>query len=1429
MKDLLKLFKYQNPVDDFDAIRIGLASPDMVRSWSFGEVKKPETINYRTFKPERDGLFCAKIFGPIKDYECLCGKYKRLKHRGVVCEKCGVEVTQTKVRRERMAHIELASPVAHIWFLKSLPSRIGLMLDMTLREIERVLYFEAFVVVEPGMTELERGQLMNDEMYLEALEQYGDEFDARMGAEAVREMLMTIDLQREVLKVREDIDATRSETKIKRLSKRLKLLESFIESGNKPEWMVLTVLPVLPPDLRPLVPLDGGRFATSDLNDLYRRVINRNNRLRRLLELNAPDIIVRNEKRMLQESVDALLDNGRRGRAITGTNKRPLKSLADMIKGKQGRFRQNLLGKRVDYSGRSVIVVGPTLKLHQCGLPKKMALELFKPFIFSKLQLRGEATTIKAAKRLVEREGAEVWDILEEVIREHPVMLNRAPTLHRLGIQAFEPVLIEGKAIQLHPLVCTAFNADFDGDQMAVHVPLSIEAQLEARALMMSSNNILSPANGDPIIVPSQDVVLGLYYMTRTRVNAKGEGMILASLDEARRAYETGAAELQAQVRVRVEVHERDEDGEVREITKIVDTTVGRALLSSILPKGLEFRHINRAMSKKAISNVINACYRQLGLKRTVVFADQLMYTGFRLATMAGISIGVNDMVVPENKQEILAVAETEVKEIQDQYGSGLVTDGERYNKVVDIWSRTNDQVAKAMMDKLGTETVKDSKGKKVEQESFNSIYMMADSGARGSAAQIRQLAGMRGLMAKPDGSIIETPITANFREGLDVLQYFISTHGARKGLADTALKTANSGYLTRRLVDVAQDLVVTEVDCETRNGVAMAPLVEGGDIVEPLAERVLGRVLAEPVMIPGADKVAFDAGTMLDEATVQRLEELSIDHVIVRSPITCEIRYGVCSQCYGRDLARGDRINIGEAVGVIAAQSIGEPGTQLTMRTFHIGGAASRSAAINNIEIKSNGIAKLVNIKTVAHHKGYLVAVSRSGEISIVNELGRERERYKVPYGATITIQDSEEVKQGQIVANWDPHTHPVVTEVEGRINFEDFIDGVTVTEQVDEFTGLTSIVVLDPKSRGGVGKDLRPVAKLVDEDGNDVCFANTEIPAVYALPVGAIISMGDGAGVAVGDVIARIPQESSKTRDITGGLPRVADLFEARKPKDPAIMAEHTGTVSFGKETKGKRRLVITDESGESHEELIPKWRHLNVFEGEQVVRGETIADGEPNPHDILRLQGVENLADYLVREIQDVYRLQGVKINDKHIEVIIRQMLRKVIVASAGESNYLRGEQIDKARFLEMAEQLEAQGKEALTADPVLLGITKASLATESFISAASFQETTRVLTEAAVRGLRDELRGLKENVIVGRLIPAGTGFAHHAERRRTREQDLADQLKELEETQRAEQAAAEEAQAAEEATEVSADVVAAAESDTPAEGGEETTTV
>ena len=1389
MKDLLRLFKQQNAVEDFDVIRIGLASPDMIRSWSYGEVKKPETINYRTFKPERDGLFCAKIFGPIKDFECLCGKYKRLKHRGVVCEKCGVEVTQTKVRRERMGHIELASPTAHIWFLKSLPSRIGLMLDMTLREIERILYFEAFVVVDAGMTPLQRGQLLSDEQYLEAIEQYGDEFDARMGAEAVRDLLAAMNLDIEVNKVRDEIAGTNSETKIKRLSKRLKLLESFLESNNKPEWMVMTVLPVLPPDLRPLVPLDGGRFATSDLNDLYRRVINRNNRLRRLLELNAPDIIVRNEKRMLQESVDALLDNGRRGRAITGTNKRPLKSLADMIKGKQGRFRQNLLGKRVDYSGRSVIVVGPTLKLHQCGLPKKLALELFKPFIFSKLQLRGEATTIKAAKRLVEREGPEVWDILEQVIREHPVMLNRAPTLHRLGIQAFEPVLIEGKAIQLHPLVCTAFNADFDGDQMAVHVPLSIEAQLEARALMMSSNNILSPANGEPIIVPSQDVVLGIYYMTRERVGAKGEGMVFADVEEVHRAYESNAIELHAKIKVRIR-----EKVDGIDTHKLTTTTVGRALLSEILPPGMSFEQINRAMNKRAISATINLCYRQLGLKETVVFADQLMYTGFHYATRAGVSFGVNDMVVPVEKKKILESAENEVKDIQDQYAAGLVTDGERYNKVVDIWSRTNDQVAKAMMEKLGVENVT-SNGKTGQQESFNSIYMIADSGARGSAAQIRQLAGMRGLMAKPDGSIIETPITANFREGLDVLQYFISTHGARKGLADTALKTANSGYLTRRLVDVAQDLVVTDIDCGTTTGLLMTPLVEGGDIVEPLRERVLGRAVAVDVLAPGSDQVVLEAGTLLDESAVKKLEAYSIDQVLVRSPITCENEYGVCAQCYGRDLARGHRVNRGEAVGVIAAQSIGEPGTQLTMRTFHIGGAASRSAAVNSVEVKSQGTMRFINMKTVTHEqKGHRITTSRSGELAVIDEFGRERERYKVPYGATLGVKDGEAVKPGQLVASWDPHTHPVVTEVSGYLKFEDFIDGVTVASQVDEITGLTSVVVLDAAQRSS---EYRPTAKLVDGNGKAISFPNTDIPAAYALPSGAVIGMENGAKVAVGDVLARLPQESSKTRDITGGLPRVADLFEARRPKDPAILAEYSGTVSFGKETKGKRRLVITDEEQEEHEELIPKWRHLNVFEGEKVLRGEIIADGEPNPHDILRLQGVEKLADYLVREIQDVYRLQGVKINDKHIEVIIRQMLRKVEITASGETKLLRGEQVDRIRVVEANREIERKGGTTAAYDPVLLGITKASLATESFISAASFQETTRVLTEAAVRGLKDDLRGLKENVIVGRLIPAGTGFAHHEDRRRTQEEILSEELKELEAQQ---QKAAQEAAAA-----------------------------
>jgi len=1370
VRDLLNLYGRQRQPLDFEAIRIGLAPPDLIRSWSYGEVKKPETINYRTFKPERDGLFCAAIFGPVKDYECLCGKYKRMKHRGVVCEKCGTEVTLTKVRRERMAHIELASPVAHIWFLKSLPSRIGLMLDMTLRDIERILYFESYVVLDAGLTDLERGQLLTDEQYLETMEQWGDEFEAKMGAEAIHALLRSIDLQSEQTRLREEIDSTRSVTKLKRLSKRLKLVEAFIDSGNKPEFMIMTVLPVLPPDLRPLVPLDGGRFATSDLNDLYRRTINRNNRLKRLLELNAPDIIVRNEKRMLQEAVDALLDNGRRGRAITGTNKRPLKSLADMIKGKQGRFRQNLLGKRVDYSGRSVIVVGPKLKLHECGLPKKMALELFKPFIFSKLQRRGMAATIKAAKKLVEAERAEVWDILSEVIREHPVLLNRAPTLHRLGIQAFEPVLIEGKAIQLHPLVCTAFNADLDGDQMAVHVPLSVEAQLEARALMMSSNNILSPANGEPIIVPTQDVVLGLYYMTRQLEGARGQDMIFSDTDEVHRAFENKVVDLHARIRVRIDETIISEHGEQRHETNLVETTVGRALLAEIRPKGMPFRLLNEPLKKRQISNLINSCYRRLGLKETVVFADKLMYTGFHYATMAGVSIGIDDLMVPEEKKKILDAAETEVVEIQNQYISGLVTSGERYNKVVDIWSRTNELVARAMMQRMGKNIVKDSRGEQVEEDSMNSIFIMADSGARGSAAQIRQLAGMRGLMAKPDGSIIETPITANFREGLDVLQYFISTHGARKGLADTALKTANSGYLTRRLVDVAQDLVITEHDCRTTNGVVVQPIVEGGDVVEPLGERVLGQLVAQDVLKPGSDDVICERNTLVDEQLVEELEKNGIDRVVVRSTITCETRHGVCSFCYGRDLARGHLVNIGEAVGVIAAQSIGEPGTQLTMRTFHIGGAASRAAAVDHIQVKSAGTIRLHNMKTVENADGKLVAVSRSGEVSVIDDHGRERERYKVPYGAIISTRDEEQVNAGDVTATWDPHTHPIVTEVAGSVKFHEFIEGVTVNEHVDDITGLTSLVVTEPKQRGSAGKDLRPMISLVDGKGKELCLAGTQIPAHYFLQAGSIVQMQDGQEVNVGDVLARIPQESSKTRDITGGLPRVADLFEARKPKEPSILAEVSGIISFGKDTKGKQRLVITQDDGETYEELIPKWRHVIVFEGERVEKGETIVDGEPNPHDILRLLGVEALDHYLVKEIQDVYRLQGVKINDKHIEVIVRQMLRKAEIIDGGDTRFLRGEQVDFARLIEENAAAERDNGRPAEYVRVLLGITKASLATESFISAASFQETTRVLTEAAVCGTTDHLRGLKENVIVGRLIPAGTGMAYHTSRKR-----------------------------------------------------------
>ncbi|ROQ18779.1 DNA-directed RNA polymerase subunit beta' [Gallaecimonas pentaromativorans] len=1372
MKDLLKFLKQQNKTEEFDAIRIGLASPDMIRSWSYGEVKKPETINYRTFKPERDGLFCARIFGPVKDYECLCGKYKRLKHRGVICEKCGVEVTLTKVRRERMGHIELASPVAHIWFLKSLPSRIGLLLDMTLRDIERVLYFESYVVIEPGMTNLEKSAMLTEDQYLDALEQWGDEFDARMGAEAVQELLKRIELEKEIEQMREELPSINSETRRKKVTKRLKLMEAFFKSGNKPEWMIMAVLPVLPPDLRPLVPLDGGRFATSDLNDLYRRVINRNNRLKRLLDLAAPDIIVRNEKRMLQEAVDALLDNGRRGRAITGSNRRPLKSLADMIKGKQGRFRQNLLGKRVDYSGRSVITVGPTLRLHQCGLPKKMALELFKPFIYGKLEARGLATTIKAAKKMVEREVAEVWDVLDEVIREHPVLLNRAPTLHRLGIQAFEPVLIEGKAIQLHPLVCAAYNADFDGDQMAVHVPLTLEAQLEARALMMSTNNILSPANGEPIIVPSQDVVLGLYYMSRERINAKGEGMVLRGPKEAEKVYRAGLADLHARVKVRITHWVEAENGEYVADIRLTDTTVGRAILSLIQPKGMPFELINQNMGKKQISRLLNACYRRLGLKDTVIFADQLMYTGFHYATLAGASVGIDDMVIPDAKAAIIAEAEAEVAEIQEQFSSGLVTAGERYNKVIDIWSTANERVSKAMMSNLSTEEVENRDGEMETQASFNSIYMMADSGARGSAAQIRQLAGMRGLMAKPDGSIIETPITANFREGLNVLQYFISTHGARKGLADTALKTANSGYLTRRLVDVAQDLVITESDCGTLEGLWMTPLIEGGDVVEPLRERVLGRVVCEDVLVPGSDEVLMPRNTLLDEAKVDILEANSIDQVKVRSVITCDTDFGVCAHCYGRDLARGHIINGGESIGVIAAQSIGEPGTQLTMRTFHIGGAASRATAENSIQVKNTGSLKLHNAKFVENVDGKVVVTSRSTELTVTDENGRERERYKLPYGAVLSKKDGEAVTGGDIVANWDPHTHPIITEVKGRIKFVDMLDGVTMSRQTDDLTGLSSIVILEPSQRPSAGKEMRPMVKLVDEKGKDVNIAGTDIPAQYFLPGNAIVNLDDNVEVGVGDALARIPQETSKTRDITGGLPRVADLFEARRPKEPAILAEITGTISFGKETKGKRRLVITPAEGTAYEEMIPKWRQLNVFEGEQVQRGEVIADGPEAPQDILRLRGIEAVARYIVNEVQDVYRLQGVKINDKHIETIVRQMLRKCTITNPGDSEFLEGETQEVARVKIANRELEEAGKQPASFERQLLGITKASLATESFISAASFQETTRVLTEAAVSGKADDLRGLKENVIVGRLIPAGTGYSYHQERNRQR---------------------------------------------------------
>ncbi|PSB91700.1 DNA-directed RNA polymerase subunit beta' [Candidatus Pandoraea novymonadis] len=1371
MKALLDLFKQVQQDEQFDAIKIGLASADKIRSWSFGEVKKPETINYRTFKPERDGLFCAKIFGPIKDYECLCGKYKRLKHRGVICEKCGVEVTLTKVRRERMGHIELASPVAHIWFLKSLPSRLGMVLDMTLRDIERVLYFEAYVILDPGMTPLKRCQIMTEEDYYAKVEEYGDEFRAEMGAEGVRELLRSIDIDSEVDRLRAELQVTGSEAKIKKYAKRLKVLEAFQRSGIKPEWMVLEVLPVLPPELRPLVPLDGGRFATSDLNDLYRRVINRNNRLKRLLELKAPDIIVRNEKRMLQESVDSLLDNGRRGKAMTGANKRPLKSLADMIKGKSGRFRQNLLGKRVDYSGRSVITVGPTLKLHQCGLPKLMALELFKPFIFHKLELMGIATTIKAAKKEVENQTPVVWDILEEVIREHPIMLNRAPTLHRLGIQAFEPMLIEGKAIQLHPLVCAAFNADFDGDQMAVHVPLSLEAQMEARTLMLASNNVLFPANGDPSIVPSQDIVLGLYAATREKINGKGQGLSFVDISEVLRAYDNREVELTSRVNVRITEYtiNTETSEKIPKIT-LYATTVGRAILSEILPPGLPFSMLNKSLKKKEISKLINTAFRRCGLRETVIFVDKLMQSGFKLATRAGISICVDDMLVPVQKEMIIGEASKKVKEYDRQYMSGLVTAQERYNNVVDIWGATGEAVGKAMMEQLSTEETVDHDGAVVRQESFNSIYMMADSGARSSSAQIRQLAGMRGLMAKPDGSIIETPITANFREGLNVLQYFISTHGARKGLADTALKTANSGYLTRRLVDVTQDLVVVEDDCGTRNGVAMKALVEGGEVVEALRDRILGRVVVSDVVDPETQTTLFEAGTLLDEDAVEEIEAKGVDEVRVRTPLTCDTRYGLCAQCYGRDLGRGTRVNVGEAVGVIAAQSIGEPGTQLTMRTFHIGGAASRAAIASAIEAKSNGTVRFTStMRYVTNGKGEQIVISRSGEILITDNHGRERERHKVPYGATLLQKECVQVKAGAQLSTWDPLTRPIITEYSGLVKFENVEEGVTVAKQIDDVTGLSTLVVIDPKHRGSTSKNVRPQVKLLDEQNEEVKIPGTDHAVTIGFQVGALITVKDGQHVHIGEVLARIPTESQKTRDITGGLPRVAELFEARVPKDAGILAEVTGTVSFGKDTKGKQRLVITDLDGNQHEFLIPKEKQLLVHDGQVVNKGEMIVDGPADPHDILRLQGTEALARYIVDEVQDVYRLQGVKINDKHIEVIVRQMLRRVQIIDSGDTRFITGEQVERSDMLDENDAVKAKEKCPADYANVLLGITKASLSTDSFISAASFQETTRVLTEAAIMGKRDDLRGLKENVIVGRLIPAGTGLAYHKARK------------------------------------------------------------
>jgi len=1355
MKDLLKLFN-QDQAESFNSIKAGLASSQQIRSWSFGEVKKPETINYRTFKPERDGLFCAKIFGPVKDYECICGKYKRMKHRGVVCEKCGVEVTLAKVRRERMGHIELAAPVAHIWFLKSLPSRISLLLDMTLREIERILYFESFVVTDPGMTDLEKGQILDEEEYFEALENYGEEFSAGMGAESVKILLSEMNLEEEIAEVLSQIEGTNSEAKIKKLSKRLKILKGFLSSSNKPEWMILDVLPVLPPDLRPLVPLEGGRFATSDLNDLYRRVINRNNRLKRLLELSAPEIIVRNEKRMLQESVDALLDNGRRGRAITGSNKRPLKSLSDMIKGKQGRFRQNLLGKRVDYSGRSVIVVGPTLKLHQCGLPKKMALELFKPFVFGRLQNMELATTIKGAKRMVEREEPVVWDILAEVIREHPILLNRAPTLHRLGIQAFEPILIEGKAIQLHPLVCKAYNADFDGDQMAVHVPLTLDAQLECRALMMASNNILSPSNGRPIIDPSQDVVLGIYYMTKSKLNALGEGSIFADVDEVKRAYDSKQVDLQAIIKCRI----NNNDGS----SELVETTVGRTILWGVVPKEIPFEKINKPLNSKAISDLINISYRYSGLKATVIFSDKIKNLGYDYSTISGSSICVEDCVIPDNKESIISQAQNEVKEIEAQYSSGLVTQGEKYNKVIDIWSRANEAVASSLMETISKDKVVNSEGEEVDEDSFNSVFMYLDSGARSSPAQVRQLAGMRGLMAKPDGSIIETPITANFREGLTVLQYFTSTHGARKGLADTALKTANSGYLTRRLVDVAQDLVIREHDCGTSEGLELRTIIDGGEVVQSLSERILGRVLAADIQSKDGE-LKISKGTLIDEELAEKIENHNINYALVRSAITCETSFGICSMCYGRDLGRGNLVDPGEAVGIVAAQSIGEPGTQLTMRTFHIGGAASRSSENDKIEVKFDGVVQYKNISSVTNKDKNQVCISRSAEIILLDENDFEKERYKLPYGATINVKDGAKVKAGEILARWDPLNHPIISEVKGKAKLIDMENGISVRVVQDELTGLSSMEVLDAAERTSAGKDLTPTISVVDGKGKEVILPNGKRPANYVLEQKSLVNVSDTQAINVGDVLARIPKESSKTKDITGGLPRVADLFEARKPKEVAILAELSGVVSWGKETKGKRRLIITGkESGEEivSETLIPKTRSINVFEGETVNKGDVISEGSLSPHDILSLKGVTELTDYVVNEIQDVYRLQGVEISDKHIECILRQMLRKAEITEAGDSDFIIGDQVEYSEVVNINKKLLSEGSVPAQFNRLLLGITKASLATESFISAASFQETTRVLTEAAVTGKVDKLRGLKENVVIGRLVPSGTGY-------------------------------------------------------------------